>query len=223
MKKILFILGIAVGFYAQAQQTIINYKSPDTMNYPIIYGLDTAKYISKARQVDQRKFPTYVSISFKMDHGSRSSIRDNAEFFFDGSIGYILHSKKGKPDLYFEYTNRNLVVGIINILNQTFAFDSTILLETPYSHHNPKTGFVCGFLEIDILYTDGEQVSNKVHFGGINNYSKYLPTLYHYLIELKQDSCLKLNYNVSKKILSKFNSRIASNFLENINKEIAHP
>ena len=218
MKKILFILGIAFSFHATAQQTIINYNSTDTLNYPVIYGLDSTKYFSKARQIDPRKFPTYVSIIFDRNYGCIGYVRENVEIFFDGSIGYILHSKKGKPDMYFNFTNREIIVGILKMMNQTFALDSTILLINPYSIEMPITGSGGGELEIDITFLDGEHIYNKIIFGDINNYSKYLPTLYQYLMELNQDSSVKLNYEVSKTIVSKFNSKIASNYIQIMNK-----
>ncbi len=219
MKKILFILGIAFSFHAMAQQTSINYNSIDTLNYPVnIYGLDSTKYFSKAKQVDLRKFPTYVSIIFERHYGCIGYVRENVEIFFDGSIGYILHSKNGTPDTYFNFTNREIIVGILKMMNQTFAFDSTILLKNPYSNDLIITGSGGGVLEIDITFLDGEHMYNKIIFGDIYNYSKYLPTLYHYLMELNQDSSVNLNYKISKMIVSKFKSKIATNFIQIMNK-----
>lgn len=179
----------------------------------IIDSLVRAKYFINSKQISSFRGITNCSILLQRYWGCFVGESEEIEILYNGSVGYILHRENQWKPTYHKFTDSKPILDIVNIMNKTFAYDSTILIKNP----NPiiMSGSGSFSLTIQFLLDNGEQINNNITGGG-DCYCTYLPYLIKYLSQFKIDSMNILTKQESEKINQLFcNSRIANQYQDN--------
>lgn len=204
-----FLFIINQNVYSQQLQGMDNNSSIDCSAR--IDSLSKTDYFTNAIHVNPEKPIENCYISLHSSSGCIAAMNSSMEILFNGNEGYILYSMFNQSELYYKFTGSSIIVEILHKMNETFAFDNTILIS--YPKENIITGMGSTSFKIDLLFKDGERIINAISFSDYRIYCIYEPILMAYLRNLKKDSLIPLSDLEATNIRNMFSiSEIASHY-----------
>jgi hypothetical protein len=200
------ILFISISLNLPAQEVINHQDIPGCVCTSLLDSLASSGYFTKARQLNFEKEIILVQLKLYDLDSALSPNNNMFELYYKDGGGFITYMKydntgnrnsisayKSKTiGIYSKITNQ-FVLNLLLKLNSFFAYDKTLLISCPNSFMTKEKE--TSEFEINIEFEDGSMLNNQLKFHGINNYCKYVPDLYNYLMNV----CYQSNFSFLNK------------------------
>jgi len=214
MKSKLLILILFTGLQTISAQQLEthNIVSPYHPCFQVLDSLDRINYFVKCRQVSPVKSLREATILYHYSGGCFINQEINLELVYNGKTGYLIKSESYKDLQYKIFTNSGIMIGLLQNMNRTFAFDSIFMLHV--KSDVTITGLGGGYLNFNLEFNDGERIIKKYNINGYNTYCAFYPSFLEYYEGLFSVDLKPLDANKAVTLEQDFISRVSRSFFQ---------